>query len=112
MTFDWTISVPVVISVATFLFAYFRTRRADVDERFKTGSERMDRHERRIQTLEERQAAAPGIEEMHRIELQISEIGGMIGRMEAVMDGNGKIMTRLESIVSRHEDHLLDGAKK
>jgi hypothetical protein len=32
--------------------------------------------------------------------------------MGAVMAGNTKIMERLEVIVGRHEDHLLDGARK
>ena len=32
-----------------------------------------------------------------------------MSRMEAVMEGNTKIMSRLEQIVSRHEDHLLKG---
>lgn len=109
MTFDWTISVPVLISIATLVYAHLRTRRSDVDERFKSGAERMDRFDRRIQTLEERTAAAPGMAELHRIELQISAMTGAMGRMEAVMEGNAKIMLRLETIVSRHEDHLLSG---
>lgn len=31
--------------------------------------------------------------------------------MEAVLEGNQQIMGRLESIVSRHEDHLLKGSR-
>lgn len=112
LIFDWTVTIPVILSVATLVFAWFRTRRQDVDARFHAGSERMDRHERRIQTLEERVAAAPGTQELHRIELQMAEMSGVMGRMEAVMEGNAKIMQRLELIVSRHEDHLLDGAKR
>ena len=111
MTFDWTISVPVLISIFGIVFTILRTRRSDVDERFKSGSERMDRFDRRIQSLEERAASAPGKDELHRIELQIATMAGAMGRVEATMEGNAKIMMRLETIVSRHEDHLL-GARK
>ena len=111
MTFDWTISVPVLISIFGIVFTILRTRRSDVDERFKAGSERMDRFQQRIQTLEERTAAAPGKDELHRIELQIATMSGAMGRVEATMEGNAQIMQRLERIVSRHEDHLL-GAKR
>jgi hypothetical protein len=32
--------------------------------------------------------------------------------MAAVIDGRNRLMERLETIVERHEDHLLDGRPK
>lgn len=111
MIFD----LDLAIKVATFLFsvaamgvAIIRTRRTAVDDRFKAGSDRMDRHESRIQTLEQTVSGLPSREDVHRIQLSIAEMTGSLGRMEAVMEGNAKIMSRLEAIVSRHEDHLLN----
>ena len=58
--FDLTVTVPVLLSIGSIVFAWFRTRRIAVDgrfqeadARFKTGSDRMDRHESRIQSLEQ-----------------------------------------------------------
>ena len=36
---------------------------------------------------------------------------GELKEMRAVMEGNTKIMARVENIVARHEDHLLEGRK-
>lgn len=112
MSFDWTISIPVLVSLGTVIYTHLRTRRTGVDDRFKAGSERMDRHERRIQSIEEKIAAAPGQNDIHSLHLDIAKMTGAMGRMEAVMEGNAKIMMRLETIVSRHEDHLLSGTKR
>lgn len=111
INFDWTVSIPVLISLATIVYAHLRTRRTDVDDRFKLGSDRMDRHERRIQSIEQQIAAMPGKDDIHVLHLDIAKISGSLGRMEAVMEGNAKIMQRLETIVSRHEDHLLSGSR-
>lgn len=111
LTFDATVTLPLIVSVATLIFAWFRTRRSAVDERFKSGADRMDRHESRLQTLEQTVKSMPGREDVHKIELALERVSGTMGRMEAVMEGNQQIMSRLEIIVSRHEDHLL-GANK
>ena len=112
--FDLTVTVPVLLSIGSIVFAWFRTRRIAVDgrfqeadARFKTGSDRMDRHESRIQSLEQTVKAMPDRQDLHKIELALERVSGTMGRMEAVMEGNQQIMARLELIVSRHEDHLL-----
>lgn len=100
--------LPILISVGAIFTAIIRTRQGQVDERFKQGSDRMDRHESRLQALEQTVGGLPSKEDVHRIQLSIAEMSGSLNRMEAVMEGNAKIMLRLETIVSRHEDHLLN----
>lgn len=100
------------LSVGAMVYAFFVNRRKDVDERFKEGSKRMDRHEVRIAALETNVHSMPGKDDMHGLQLQLVEIKGALNTMGATMEGNQKIMGRLESIVSRHEDHLLDGSKR
>jgi len=107
--FDTTVTLPLLSSLAVAVFAWFRTRRSAVDHLFKAGSDRMDRHELRIAGLEQSVKAMPSREDVHKIELSMERLNGTMGRMEAVLEGNQQIMTRLESIVSRHEDHLLKG---
>lgn len=101
-------ALALFLSVGAMAFAWVRTRGSKVDERFAAGSDRMDRHEARIQSLEHTTRALPGREDIHKLELHMAEITGLLGKMEATMDGSSRIMMRLETIVSRHEDHLLN----
>lgn len=106
MNFDWTISIPVIISLATLVFAYFRTRRTDVDDRFRTGSKRMDDLSSRVQVLEETVKAMPAKDDVHQLHLTLSEMGGDMKAIRATMRGMSDSLSRTEGIVSRHEDHL------
>lgn len=112
LSLDPTISMSVVLSVIVIIFTWFRTRRHDVDGRFKAGSERMDAHERRISSLEQTVNVMPDKDDMHALQIEITRMVGKLGQMQATMEGNAKIMERLEVIVSRHEDHLIDGARR
>jgi hypothetical protein len=53
----------------------------------------------------------PGKDDMHSLQLELVKQTGSLNEMRAVMEGNAKIMARLEAIVTRHENHLLDGGK-
>lgn len=114
MSFDInpTITMNLIFSIVVMVFAWFRTRNLNVDDRFKTGSERMDRHDNRITVLEQAITVMPDKDDMHRLQLEMVKMTGSLGQMQAVMEGNAKIMERLETIVSRHEDHLLEGNKR
>ncbi|MGH1416883.1 MAG: DUF2730 family protein [Pelagimonas sp.] len=100
-----------LFSILAMIIAIFRTRQSKVDERFKSGSDRMDRHDSRLQAVEQTVKALPSSQDIHKIELMMAEMSGTLGRMDAVMEGNAKIMGRLETIVTRHEDHLLSSGK-
>ncbi|TNJ40481.1 DUF2730 family protein [Phaeobacter sp. B1627] len=115
MHFDPTFTVSnaltllsLLIACASAVYAWIGTRRSNVDERFRTGKERMDRHEQRLTRLEHDLADVPSKDDLHHIQLSMSEINGTMKQMAAVMEGNQKIMTRLETVVFRHEDHLLN----
>lgn len=101
-----------VLSVSAMGYALFANRRKYVDERFKEGSDRMDRHDARIARLEQTVSTMPGTADMHGIQLNMERMTGAMQRLEAVMEGNAKIMARLETIVTRHEEHLLGENKR
>lgn len=107
-----TITMNLIFSIAVMLFAWFRTRNHNVDDQLKASSDRMDRHSGRIATLEQTITVMPDKDDMHRLQLEMVKMTGSLGQMQAVMEGNAKIMERLETIVSRHEDHLLEGNKR
>ncbi|WP_372605466.1 DUF2730 family protein [Actibacterium sp.] len=122
MSFDWDLALKVISMAVSFgaaVFAVFATRRKDVDKKFESlderllsGARRMDRHDTRLSTIERDIAALPGKDDMHQLQLAMMAQTGELKEMRAVMEGNQKIMARLEQIVSRHEEHLLEGSKK
>lgn len=101
----------LALSISAMVYAFFANRKKDVDERFKDGARRMDRHEGRIAVIEQTMQTMPGKDDVHALQLELVKQTGSLNEMRAVMEGNAKIMARLEAIVSRHEDHLLDGGK-
>jgi hypothetical protein len=72
----------------------------------------LDHHGLRLSSIEQAIADSPGRKDMHELHIALSEMRGDLKEMRATMKGNNEVMRRLETIVSRHEDHLLDGAKR
>ncbi|QFQ88253.1 DUF2730 family protein [Paracoccus kondratievae] len=103
--------VLTVLSIVNIIYTWWRTRDQNVETRFKAGSERMDRLDARLASVEQTLRAQPSKEDLHQLHLTIKEMQGEMKTMNAIMEGNNKIMARLETIVARHEDHLLDGVK-
>lgn len=98
-----------LISVVAMVYAFFATRRKDIDRRFHEGSKRMDRHDLRLQALEQDVMAMPGKDDLHRVELSLGEIAGDMKAMAATLVAMGQSVQRTEKIVGRHEDHLREG---
>ncbi|MGK8234036.1 DUF2730 family protein [Roseovarius sp. MS2] len=115
MMVDWDLfwkGLSVVFSMLVAFYTFVATRRKDLDAKLEAGHERMDRHEARISRLEQAVQIMPGKDDMHALQLELVKQTGAMEKMAAVMEGNAKITARLEVIVSRHEQHLLDGGKK
>lgn len=72
----------------------------------------LDHHGLRLSSIEQALADSPGRKDMHDLHIALADMRGDLKEMRATMRGNNDVMKRLETIVSRHEDHLLDGAKR
>lgn len=99
------------LNILNIVYTWWRTRDQNVEARFKAGSERMDRLDARMASVEQTLRGMPTRDDLHHLHLTMKEMQGDLRTMNAVMEGNTKIMGRLEVIVGRHENHLLDGAK-
>ncbi|MDO9639670.1 MAG: DUF2730 family protein [Pseudotabrizicola sp.] len=73
---------------------------------------RLDRMDQRVASVEQTLRSMPGKDDIHQVQLALSDMRGDLKNMQTSMDGNMKIMQRLETIVIRHEDHLLGGNKR
>tara|TARA_R110002074_G_scaffold278197_1_gene449726 strand:+ start:393 stop:734 length:342 start_codon:yes stop_codon:yes gene_type:complete len=109
MTFDPKImmdGIALIISIGAMFYAFFVNRRKDVDQRFADGSRRMDRLDGRISALEHEVKAMPGKDDVHSLQMTLSDVRGDMKAMAATMSGMAESIGRTESIVTRHEDHL------
>lgn len=128
LTFDPTVTFGVVISVITFIFAYVRTRRQALDDRFEKfeiknenkltaidsrlqeGSRRMDRHDLRVHELQQIVAQLPAKDDLHVLQIKLTEIVGEMKAINAKIEGNAETMERIEKMVIRHDKHIVEGA--
>ncbi len=69
-------------------------------------------HHLRLSSLEQGRAQLPSTSDLHALELTMEQLKGEMRAMTATMQGQTGIMERLELIVGRHEQHLLDGGKR
>lgn len=111
---DWDMvwkALSVILPCLLAIYTFVATRRKDVNTKIDAIGERLDTHGNRIARLETTVQSMPGKDDMHSLQLELVKQTGSLNEMRAVMEGNAKIMARLEAIVTRHENHLLDGGK-
>lgn len=103
----------IAIPLGTVIYTWFATRRKDVDSDFKavaarlsTGSKRMDALELRAQATELALGNMPNKDDMHSLQLMLSEMGGDMKAMRATMRSVAESQGRLEIVTTRHEDYM------
>lgn len=106
-TFDLTITLSLVVTIILAFIGWVRMHNAGVAKRIDGQGERLDRHDRRIHSVEQVIQSMPGKDDLHGLSMVISDMRGDMREMRAAMQGQGQIMTRLEAVVSRQEDHLM-----
>ena len=75
-------------------------------------NDRFNRHEGRLSSIEQTLMGMPDAKELHALQLGMSGLRGELQVTRAVMEGHSQLTERLEAIVSRHEEHLLQGGKR
>ena len=105
----WVAAISMLISCGTALWSIFSGPSRRNSSKLDEHARRLDAYELRISRSEQSQTTLPSSKDMHELELAMENLKGEIKTMSAVMSGQSAIMERLEAIVSRHENHLLDG---
>jgi Protein of unknown function (DUF2730) len=99
----WLVAISTLLSVGTAVWTIFSGPS-------RKNAARIDDHEKRLSAVEQAQMALPKSGDIHQLELAMTRLQGEMKTMSVAMQGQSNIMERLESIVGRHENHLLDGA--
>jgi hypothetical protein len=107
----WIKLITFIMAAGTAVYTFYATRSTKVDQRFKEGSDRMNGLEKRIASTEQIVSSLPTTSDFHRLELRLTEIGGELKTMRAERIALTDTLARMEIVLLRHEDHLLEGAK-
>lgn len=107
----WMTVATFLAAIGSGIYTFFATRQKDTDARFKEGDERLEAVSKRVDKLENSVEALPSKEDFHKLDLALTRMDGNIQAQGITLDGLGQIMIRLERIVTRHDEHLLEGRK-
>lgn len=105
--FDLTITVGVIVTVVIAVIGWSKARWSALDKRHADLSDRLDRHDSRITAAEQTLKGMPAKDDVHAIRIELTEMRGDLRAMKASMDGQQAILTRVESVVDRQENHLM-----
>ena len=96
----------LILSVGAIIYAFFANRKKDVEQQFEHHSHQLKTHESRLSSLEQSIKTMPNKDDVHHLQIMLSDMGGELKAMRATMKGMAESQNRLENIVTRHEDHL------
>lgn len=116
--FDLTVNLALIVglvgSALGLLIRQFRALGARVDQVEDQAQKACEKamtmcseHGKRLDLLDAIVPALPKADDLHRLQLAITEMRGDHRELRAVMTGNAQMMGRLEMIVQRQEEHLL-----
>lgn len=98
----WLMGTSVLLSLSAMVVAYLGRRHKETEI---LG--------RRLDAVDERLKSIPAKEDVHSIEVALANLRGDIRVLTTSMAGHGEILKRVESVVGRHEDHLMqNGGRK
>lgn len=98
--------ISFAIGIVAMVYAWFATRRKDVDRRFTEGSKRMDRIDARVNILEQEVRSLPNKDDFHQTQITLTEMNGEMKALTVTIAEMSKAVSRTEDILTRHEDYL------
>ncbi|MEL7113996.1 MAG: hypothetical protein AAGP08_00145 [Pseudomonadota bacterium] len=114
-----------LIAVGAFIMSVYSGRRKTIDDKIEPVSKRVGAIEKRLDdgsrkiaaqesalvAIREKVDALPSKDDLHQHELMLERMIGEMKAMRAIMEGNQRIMERLERSVERHDDEIKASSK-
>lgn len=104
---DLTLSAGVIVTVLLAIIGWLQMRWGGLTKRVDDQAHRIEGHAERLTGVEVALRQLPAREDLHRMELSVSTMAGEMRTIAAHMAGQRDLMSRMEAVVARHEDHLL-----
>lgn len=108
----WALALSTLINFGTVIWNIFSGPSKKNGARLDAMSITLTALEQRISASEQTQRALPSKDDIHELELSMERLKGEMKTLSQVMAGQSQITERMEAILNRHEDHLLQGRAK
>lgn len=96
------------LNILNILYTWWRTRDQNVETRFKAGSERMDRLDQRLASVEQTLRGMASKEDMTELRLGLASLEGELREIRAVFAASAKHGERQDVVLTRIEQFLLE----
>lgn len=108
----WALALSTLINFGTVIWNIFSGPSKKNGARLDAMAITLTALEQRISASEQTQRALPSKDDIHELELSMERLKGEMKTLSQVMAGQSQITERMEAILNRHEDHLLQGGRK
>lgn len=108
----WVSALALILSFGTTVWTIFSGPSRKNADRIAEMRLEINAQAMRLASLEQAMINVPKTNDIHQLELAMTRLQGEMKNVSTAMQGQSQIMERLETIVGRHENHLLDGSKK
>lgn len=105
----WALALSTLINFVTVIWNIFSGPSKKNGARLDAMAQTMSALDQRVSAMELTQRAMPSKDDIHELELTMSNLRGDMNTMSEAMKGQSAIMARMEAIVARHDNHLLSG---
>lgn len=108
----WALALSTLINFGTVIWNIFSGPSKKNGARLDAMAVTMTAVEARVATIEQAHRALPSKDDIHELELSMERLKGEMKTLSQVMSGQAQITERMEAILNRHEDHLLQSGRK
>ncbi len=100
----WATGTLVLVNLANIVWMWLSGPAKKLGDRIEVHSGRLLDHDQRLTSLETAVRGLPAKDELHGLQLALERMHGDVRELRAIMG-------RMEAVVTRHEDHLLEGKR-
>ncbi len=100
--------VLAALNIVNIIYTWWRTRDQNVETRFRAGSERMDRLDHRLGSVEQTLRGAATKDDMHSLRLGLASLEGELREIRAMQAAAAETSKRQDIVLTRVEQFLLD----
>lgn len=101
----WVAALSLLLNFGLTVWNLVASGSRENSKRIESHATRLTALDHRLTGVEQAQRTAPVKDDLHQLHLSMSNMGGDVREMKA-------IMARMEAVLNRHEEHLLDGGSK
>ena len=101
----WAAALSLLLNFGLTIWNLVASGSRENSKRIESHAARLTAFDQRLTGVEQTQRTAPVKDDLHQLHLSMSNMGGDVREMKAIMG-------RMEIVLNRHEEHMLDGNKR